>query len=190
MLQRTLFFLSLLGSMTLACGTTNGPDHIASKFFDAQVHGRFEESYGYVSAQDRAAKTLETYKTDEVFATLLAAKTSFTVKSNQVTGDRANVILAVTHPDYSGMMQEAMGAAFASALGGKPNAETQKAIADKLAKASAPMKTDDEPFALRQFADGWKVVTGWATEATIADAKKLAEQKSFESAKSKCSIQR
>ena len=155
------------------------------EILDAQLHGRFDEAYGYVTAHDRAAKTLETYKTDESIAVVFAAKTSFSVKSSQANGDRAKVILAVTHPDYSGMLEQVVGAAFAFALGGQPTAETQKAIADKLAKSSAPLKTDDLSLALQQFAEGWKVVTGWAAESKIANAKKLAEQKQFEAAKIK-----
>lgn len=112
-MSRTLspaLIILFIAMMTAACGNP-GPDDALGKFMDAMLKGRYEESYSYVSAPDRAVKDLQSYlsenqQRDEVVIRAIAKYSSYKTLSMEESETQASAEVEITQPDFRGMLAE------------------------------------------------------------------------------------
>lgn len=178
------------------CGKIgSNPKDVLSKYLDASLYGRYEEAYQYISAKDKAIKTLQEYLSEQSseespIAQALASKVSYEIKKITLTGNQAKANVAVTTPDFGTIFADILGAAFASAFGEKKDEkEIEKMLAEKYKEKNIPMMTTTQSFELVKEVDGWKVFFDWETKKKVDEAMTQAEQlekeKKFYAAKEK-----
>jgi len=192
MIRDKLLGLSVLVALVLSMGCSN-PKEPLDKYLDAYLHGRDEEAYSYISQKDKAVKSLEEFKGGRENDTspltqMLINRISYQIKEIKVEGKMANAKVETTMPDFSILMKDLMGAAFASAFADKKGEkEIYKMLEDKYRDNLLPMTTVEENYRLVKEDDGWKVFFDWETEKKIkektAEAEKLEKSKDYAGAK-------
>jgi len=185
----TLFLWLVTG-----CEIGPGPKDVLSSYLDASLKGRYEEAYNFISASDKAIKSLNTYltendKKDNPFALTYVNNISFNILNVTKKGDKAYAEVEITLPDFSVMFKDIMGAAFESAFGNKDDKEIGRALAKKYEKGEVPLTTKKEKYELVKEKDGWKVFLDWETKKKINEAmtqaKQLEKEKKLYAAKEK-----
>jgi len=163
-----IFFTTLT---ILSCDKLTGPNpnEVLNKYLDATLKGRYEESYSYVSAEDKTVKDLQSYlkeneKKDSPFIEAIASKVSYKILSLEKSDKTATANVEITMPDFGSIFSDVMGAAFKTAFGGGDENEMEKAIAKKFENGEVPLTTKEETFKLVKEKDGWKVSLDWKTE--------------------------
>mgnify|MGYP003653547970 CR=1 FL=1 len=177
--------LSVVGCNKLNELKQPGSKEVLGSYVDASLRNRSEEAYGYVSSEDKAAKSLSEYKAEiterqSPLAAVFAGDISFKVMEVTETGSTAIADVEITLPDMSGMFQGIMGAAFSSAFGGKDENEIEETLAKKYESENVPTTTKNEEFHLLREKDGWKVVLGWKAEKEVKEAEAMQERESLE----------
>ena len=169
LIQISIIFLASL--TMLACDKLSGPspNEVLNNYLDASLKGRYEESYSYVSAEDKALKDLQSYlkeneKTDNPFAQAIASKVSYKILKLEKSDKHATADVEITLPDFGLIFSDVMGAAFKSAFGGGDEKEMEKILAKKFESGEVPLTTEKETFKLLKEEDGWKVFLDWKTE--------------------------
>jgi len=169
-----------------------GPRPALEKYLTATTAGNLDEAYGHISSQDRQAKTLAEYKSensDNPFAIILARQTTYEIQDIQVDGANASATAKVTRPDLAGVAKDFFGAAFSAALGGKDSKQLQQQLADKYANQKLPTTTSSETFRLVKESDGWRVFLDWETQKRVstamAEAAELRKEKKLHAALAK-----
>jgi len=84
LIQFAIIFIACLS--VLACDKLAGPSptEVLNNYLDASLKGRYEESYSYVSKEDKEVKDLQSYlkeneKKDNPFAKAIVSKVSYKV---------------------------------------------------------------------------------------------------------------
>jgi len=193
MKRNRTYFLALT-AMVLAFGCANPREPLA-KYLDASLHERYDEAYQYISSKDRAVKTLQEYKSEfskeeSPLGQLLLSKVSYNIKDIQIEKGKAKATVEITMPDFSSIMGDLLGAAFASAFGQKKDQKAmEQMLADKYKDKEMPMVTQSNTFNLIKESDGWKVFLNWEKQKKIEnltkEAEKLEKDKNFVGAKGK-----
>jgi len=123
LIQIAIIFLASL--TLLACDKLSGPspNEVLNNYLDASLKGRYEESYSYVSAEDKVVKDLQTYlkeneKKDSPFAEAIFSKVSYKILKLEKSDKTATADVEITLPDFGSIFADVMGAAFKSAFGG------------------------------------------------------------------------
>jgi len=189
-----LYTLTVL--LLVGCGKIgSNPKDVLSKYLDTFLHGRYEEAYQYISARDKAVKSLQEYLSEQSreespFAQVLASKISYEIKEVTVTGNQTKAKVAVTTPDFGSIFTDILGVAFMSAFGEeKDEKEIEKMLAEKYKEKDIPMSTITQSFDLIKETDGWKVFFDWETkkkvDETMSQAKQLEKEKKLYAAKEK-----
>ena len=168
----TLGVAGLLSFLS-GCSGSHGPAQVATAYLRADLIGKRAEAYTYLSADDRAVKSLSEYSGEgaalgEAIGKMIEANVSVSVDSVAEHGDRATVIARVTHPDVMAMMGDVMSAALASALAGdtaKAQQEMADAIRRKYVGKSLPTTTTSDTVDLIREAEGWRVIRNWRADA-------------------------
>ena len=168
-IQISMIFLATL--TILACDKLSGPspNEVLNQYLDASLKGRYEESYSYVSAADKAVKDLQSYlkeneKKDSPFTEAIVSKVSYKILSLEKSEKTATANVEITLPDFGSMFAGVMGAAFKSAFGGGDEKEMEKILDKKFEGGEVPLTTKEETFKLVKEEDGWKVFLDWKTE--------------------------
>lgn len=173
----------------------SSPKEVLSKYLDASLNGRYEEAYQYVSAKDKAIKSLQEYlsensKEEGLFARALASKISYKIKEVTITGNNAKASVEVTTPDFGVIFEDILGVAFKSAFGEKKDEkEIEKMLAEKYKGKEIPVTNTTQLFDLINGPEGWKVFFDWETKKKIneamSQAKQLEKEKKIYAAKDK-----
>lgn len=166
--------VSMILFTTLAifsCDKLTGPNpkEILNKYLDATLKGRYEESYSYVSAEDKLVKDLQSYlnengKKNNPLIEAIANKVSYKILNLEKSDKTATANVEMTMPDFGSIFSDVMGTAFKTAFGGGDENEMEKAIAKKFESGEVPLTTKKETFRLIKEKDGWKVFLDWKTE--------------------------
>jgi len=175
-----------------------GVKEVLNSYLDASLKSRSEEAYGYISAEDKAVKSLseykaETEKNDNPFASVIISSVSFKVIKVTQTGSTAKAEVEITLPDMSVIVKDLMGAAFSSAFGGKDQDEIEKTLAKKYETGELPTVTKNEEFHLLKEENGWKVFLDWKVKkeakekedkiaSLLSDANQLRQSKKLSGA--------
>jgi hypothetical protein len=194
---RTLCGMSIVCVLTfLACGRLGkGPEKTLSKYVDAFLHGDYQEAYQYISARDRAVKSLEEYLSEQTSDELpvfeiFSSSISFEIKSVAVNGNLATAEVAMTVPDPGAIMGDLFGAAMASVLAGDDDdQEIGKILKEKYSGKKIPTTTLTNSFDLVKESDGWRVFFDWETQervsTLITEAKADEKKKDYAAARAK-----
>ena len=142
------------------------PKEVLCNYLDASLKGRHQETYSYVSTEDKAVKDIQIYlKENEndgnLFAESIASKISYKIKKIQKSERNATVDVEITLPDFGSMFTDVMGTAFKLAFGGENEKEMEKVLSKKFESGEIPMTTKEERFRLVKEEGGWKVFLGW-----------------------------
>lgn len=197
LIQFAIIFLAVLS--VLACEKLTGPSptEVLNNYLDASLKGRYEESYSYVSAEDKATKDLQSYlkeneKDDNPFAQAIVSKVSYKILKLEKSEKKATADVEITIPDFGSIFADVMVAALSSAFGGeKSEAQMKKILAEKYANKDIPLTTTKENFTLLKESDGWKIFLDWETEKRekekdinekLAEAEKLIQEKKLNQA--------
>jgi hypothetical protein len=148
------------------------PNEVLSNYLDASLKGRYEESYSYVSADDKAVKDLQSYlkeneKTDNPFAQAIASKVSYKILKIEKSDKKATADVEITLPDFESISADIRAdAAFKSAVGSGDKKEMERIMRKKLESDKVPLTTRKETFKnyLVKEEGGWKVFLDWKTE--------------------------
>lgn len=188
-----LVILSAVGYGKVKSGPN--PSKVLSKYFDASIHGRYEEAYQYLSTSDKAVKSLQEYLSEQSeeespFMEALVSKISYNIKDVEISGDHAKADVVVTEPDLGSIFVDVMGVALASAFGDKKDTdEMEKKLAEKYKGKDIPMTTVTQPFNLVKEEGGWKIFFDWETKKKVnealSQAKKLEEDGKLYAARDK-----
>ncbi|MBW2038001.1 MAG: hypothetical protein JRI46_00145 [Deltaproteobacteria bacterium] len=199
-MKKHIEFIPVLCTLTIllvvGCGKIgSSPKAVLSKYLDASLHGRHEEAYQYISAKDKAIKSLHEYLSDQQkeespFAQVLASKVSYEIKEVTIDGNQAKANVDVTIPDFGVIFKDILGAAFMSAFGEKKDKkEIEKMLTEEYKGKDIPMTTTTQFFELVKEVDGWKVFFDWKTkkkvDAAMSQAKQLEKEKKLYAAKEK-----
>jgi len=195
------FAILLLASLTIiGCDKRLGqsPNKVLDDYLDALLNGRFEESYSYLSAEDKAVKDLKSYlkeneTTDSPLAQVIASKVSYRTLKLEKSEKKATADVEITLPDFGSIFADVMGAALKSAFSGETQKEMEKILAKKFESGEVPLTTKKETFQLVKENDGWKVFLDWKSEKTrkekqtaienlMTEARELREAKKLEGA--------
>ena len=137
LIRVSMIFLATL--TILACDKLSGPspNEVLNHYLDASLKGRYEESYSYVSAEDKAVKDLQSYlkeneKKDSPFAEAIVSKVSYKILSLEKSDKTATADVEITLPDFGSIFADVMGAAFKSAFGGGAEKEMEKTMPIRL----------------------------------------------------------
>jgi len=185
-----------VASVALGCDyakdlLSSGPEATLDAYLEASVRGDSAAAYGYLSAEDQAARSLSEYKASSgnELAKAVAAKTEYRIAEVQTHGATAIAQVDITIPDVSGMFTDLLGGAFASALGGAKQEEIEEKLAKKYSGADLPTTTKREEFTLVREDGDWRVFLDWGTEqkvsALLAEAQALEESKQVRAALAK-----
>lgn len=147
----------------------SGPEVVLSNYLDAYLDNRSEQAYGYLSAEDRAIKSLseyqsETQREDNPFANVLSDSVSYDIAKITEAEGKAVADVEITLPDMSAILKDMMGAAFSSSFGNKDKSEIEKELREKYQTQNIPMTTESRRFELVKEEDGWKVFLDWRTQ--------------------------
>ena len=111
-----LFIVAVVGAIAVGCAHGPNPRRTLSEYLDASLHERHEEAYHYISARDRANKSLEEYLSEmskgEFLRNILGDKVSYSIGKVVQTGDRAQADVKIEVPDFG----EILGDVFALLL--------------------------------------------------------------------------
>ena len=95
----------------------------------------------------------------------------------------------MSSPDFSVLLKDLMGAAFAHAFDSGDEKERARMLAEKSAQADVPIRTRTKTFNLVKEADGWRVFLDWETDAkvdsAIEEARRLRKEKKLPAALAK-----
>ncbi|MCD6317586.1 hypothetical protein J7M02_00785 [Candidatus Aerophobetes bacterium] len=161
--------------------TGSNPVKVLSKYLDASLHGRYEETYQYVSTKDKAIKTLQQYlaeqsKEESPLTEALINKISYKIKEVIVSGNKAKADVDITIPDFAVIFKDILAAGLISGFGQeKDEKEIDKMLTEKYKGEDIPMVTTAQTFDLVKEADGWKVFLDWETEKKEAEKKRKVE---------------
>ena len=165
-IQFTIIFLASLTMLGCDRVADASPNEVLSNYFDALSKGRYEESYSYVSADDKAVKDLQSYlkeNEDNPFAQAIENTVSYKILKIEKSDKKATADVRITGPDIRSMFSDIMGAAFKSAFSGDEK-EMERTLAKKLESGKVPLTTEKETFKLVKEENGWKVFLDWKTE--------------------------
>lgn len=171
-----------------------GPQDTLRAFLGASTKGNLEVAYGYVSASDRAARSLLDYQSQSADGAGLAKAFAgmVTQKIVEVTehGATATAQVDVTTPDFSKLMGDLIGPAIVAAFGGDVDADKLgQDLASKYKNADLPKVTNRKEFKLVRDPDGWRVFMDWErkdrTKALVVEANGLREAKDLVAAEAK-----
>ena len=179
-----------------ACGWIGQkPEAVVSKYIDAHLHGDYKLAYQYISAEDKAVKSLDEYisEQDDGGPPLLEIfESSISYKIDRVTtkGDKAKADVTITVPDPSAIFGDLLGAAFSSVLAGDDaEEELARILEEKYKGKRLPTTTFTESLELVKEADGWRVYFDWKTQERVAElresAEKLENSKQYSAARDK-----
>ena len=145
-----------------------GPQEVLSRYLEALLQARFEESYSYLSSADRAAQSLADYLQEKslegsFMARQLAKPNAFHIRQVVVEGDRASIDADITAPDFERLYKDIFGEAFLGELTAS-NMDNVSLVRRKVGRREAEYKRDGIPsrtvvetFTLVREKDGWKV---------------------------------
>jgi hypothetical protein len=160
-----------------------GPNEVLSNYLDASLKGRYEESYSYISADDKTVKDLQSYlkeneKTDGLFWQAIASKGSYKILKIEKSDKKATADVEITLPDFESISADIRGdAAFKSAAGSGDKKEMERIMRKKLENDKVPLTNRKVTFKLVKEEDGWKVFEDWKTakkiQTLLAEAKDL-----------------
>jgi hypothetical protein len=180
--------------IVLGCSNQPGPREILGRYLDTALKGKMTESYIYLSSSDKTVKSLLNYadSTEEnPVAKLFADKTTYEVKELKITGKTAIAVVSIQLPDQSALLGDIMGAAIASAFGGKSDA-LEKTIVDKYKNKKLPMTNIEKTYTLIKEKDGWKIFNNWASinkiETLAIEVRQLLKARKPEEAKQKYTV--
>lgn len=183
LIQFTIIFLASL--TILACDRVAGPgpNEVLSNYLDASLKGRYEESYSYISADDKTVKDLQSYlkeneKTDGLFWQAIASKGSYKILKIEKSDKKATADVEITLPDFESISADIRGdAAFKSAVGSGDKKDMERIMRKKLENDKVPLTNRKVTFKLVKEEDGWKVFEDWKTakkiQTLLAEAKDL-----------------
>lgn len=168
-----LFAMPLL---LTACSNTSSPEKAVQGYLKATFSGDLETQYRLASAKDRAAWTLDEYKTRQQdaqkFRFLIKDSTSKII-SKDLDASGGWVTVETTGPDMTTLARDFLGMAFASGLSQDKNTEeTLKKFLQEKYKNGVPKTTTTQEYEVVKEEDGWHVRTGWAEQK----AKELRER--------------
>lgn len=175
----TVMFLVYISISTTGCDKVEeliqpGPKEVVIEYLKAQNDGRLEESYKYLSAQDKSIQLLDEYKSkgseakSNPIAMVLMSDMSFHVLTAEETGNTANVKVEITMPDMRVVFKDFMGMAFSGSLEKATQKEISEMVAKKYENTKLPTMTKNTTFNLLKEKDGWKI---------FLDFKGIEEQK-------------
>lgn len=153
-------------------------EEILNSYFNALIMNQREESYGYVSSEDKKVKTFSQYKAEgdsinNALAIVIASSASYKVLKVNETGSTATADVEISYPDMGVMFKDFMLASAGSKFGVKDN-DIELELVKKYKSGEAPTITRNEKFHLIEESDGWKVFLDWKTEKVEIDkAKKI-----------------
>lgn len=189
-----LFLLAILFLAACDQFSIQAPSTVLERYLNASLHGRYEESYSYISDNDRAVKSLDEYISEEkdgrgAFAEALAGSVSYKTLYTKKEKYRATITVEITLPDMGVVMQEVMGLAFASAFGSENSEEMEKVIVGKFKNGEIPLVTQKRDFEMVREKGRWKVFMNWENQKKIAqlteEAAKLKKEKKYRGAAEK-----
>lgn len=195
--MRRVFPSCLVAVVYFLAGCANllsNPKDVLSKYLDAELHGKHEEAYQYISNKDKSVKTKEQYLSGEKdepspFVQMFASRISYKIRNMTISGTQAKADVEITAPDVASMFGDMFGVALTTAMGGQDEKKLETALTEKYKDKSLPMTTYTESFNLIKESGSWRVFLDWATkdkvEATLKQAKQLEESKRLYDAKQK-----
>jgi hypothetical protein len=149
---------------TAGCASTGGDaQRVLTSYLDASFNERDEEAYSYLSDEDRAAISLEDFKTQcadniVIKGDQFESKTSFKVKKVDVDHDRARAEVEITEPDLRVILADLFEAFVISLLDDEEGREsTKKELEQKYSKGDIPMRTRTEYYNMVKEEGAWKI---------------------------------
>ncbi|GEM49768.1 hypothetical protein [Deinococcus cellulosilyticus] len=175
MTRKLLFFA--LPLLLTACSNSSSPEKAVQGYLKATFSGDLDTQYQLASAEDRAAWTLEEYKTRQQDADqfrFLVKDSTSKVISKDVDESGGWVTVETTGPDMTTLARDFIGMAFATGLSQDKNTEeTLKKFLQEKYKNGVPKTTTTQEYEVVKEEGGWHVRTGWAEQK----AKEEREQK-------------
>jgi hypothetical protein len=178
-MNRNLYLVILLGALLIipaGCATggdESKPDEAIALYLAAYMDGRYEEAYQYLSAEDRQAKSLETYVSERKDSgTFLARNLHRLIGYNirevtPVDETHARGTVEISIPDFRAIVGEISVALEAAAY---PECALENvsfvrrnvgAFEQKFQTEGIPKRTLLETFDLVKEGRQWKVRAGW-----------------------------
>jgi len=154
-------------------GDESKPDDTLTLYVSAYMNGNYEEAYQYLSAEDRAAKSLEAYIADRKDSGTFLARNlhrlmGYTIRDvAQVDETHACGTVEFSIPDFRAIVGEVSGALDAAAY---PESALENvsfvrrnvgAFEQKYQTEGIPRRTLQEKFELIREGRQWKVRAGW-----------------------------
>lgn len=156
---RCLSFVLLIVTSLILIGCKQNEEATVKSFMNANLHGKAEDAYQYLSASDKKTITINEYKEkyQSPIALVLGQKAIYKIVNTTTKADTAVVTVEITMPDASGMVQELIGVAFANAFNKDATPINQKEIADRIANKELPLKKEEQQIKLVKESAEWKV---------------------------------
>lgn len=162
--QMKVISIILISMIIVGCGDVTGqsPKEVVTSFIEAKMDGRYEESYKYISSQDKSFQSFEEYKnTNKINPYVMNAPIgkvylgyiSFNILSVQETGDTANVKVEMNIPDPKVLLKMA----FSGELANASEKEAAEMVAKKIEDKEFSILTKNRTFNLVKEKDGWKI---------------------------------
>jgi len=188
---------------TLGCDKINelkqpSSNDVLSSYLSDQLAGRSEEAYQYISAEDKAVKSLSEYKSDNTksenpFVEIIKQYSTFKISNVTEAGKLANATVELTIPDVRVLLKDFFVASLGSAFKNKDKSEIQKEFAKRYGNGTIPTVTKNKDFQMIKEDSGWKVFLDWKTakmesekneriKVLISEATKLRDSKKYSEA--------
>ena len=152
--------LFLLSGSPGRAGPMLSPQETLAAYLDAMRTAKWESAYTYLSAQNRAVKSVEEYilesASSDSFVTALSAPVfSYTVLDTQTDFDTATVTVVIETLDFLALLDELPDL-------GEDN--PRQWLADRLASGDVPTRLSTQEYTLLRESAGWKVFLDWEAQ--------------------------
>lgn len=161
---------------------SSAPKNALSKYLDAFLYGKYEESYQYISGEDKAAKSLPEYllemaKQDSPLNQIFASNVSYKIRDITITEGKAKINVDITKPDvgktFWNVLRTFLSSIFAEEQDKK---EVEKMLVKELQNKDIPTITTTKTYHLIRETDSWKIFLDWKKKKRVSEVLKQAEQ--------------
>lgn len=168
-----------------SCGAGK-PSGTVTEYLKAECRSDYTTAYGFLSESDRNTKPLNAYTEDKknefgIFTEALRKSTTFKIIEENAGDNSATVKAEITADDYSSLIQETFGKAFAGV-----DSDTLKNEMKSKLNGNMPKTTRTETYNLIRESEKWVIILGYEKKARIKEltekAKKLKEAGDFSAA--------
>ncbi len=190
------FRIALLVTIVLAACMPDWSDPavVLTRYLSATYRQDLKTAYEHLSSQDRAVRDFHTFahhlSMDEIMESdSLMKKTTFSIETLEIDGDRGRAIVQVHQPDADRITEDLVLVALSSARSGISSGEFDQLLKKQYHDRPVPMVTVRKGIGLIREEGGWRISAGWPQEAQVnhllLEAARLEELGALEEAKTK-----